>query len=108
MKTNLLNIQELLNKTEEEFKKINSDEIISFMNKNKSNPLCQLELLKWTVNDFINETKDTEYVDQYVKSIFWIFGVWDDYLNDDMKNDLRELVDKIYEDWFQDWMNEVL
>lgn len=111
MKTNLLNIQELLNKIEEEFKKINSDEIISFMNKNKSNPLCQLELLKWTVNDFndfINETKDTEYVDQYVKSIFWIFGVWDDYLNDDMKNDLKELVDKIYEDWFQDWMNEVL
>lgn len=107
MKTNLLNIQELLNKTEEEFKKINPYEIVGFMNKNKSNPLSQLELLKWTVNDFINETKDTEYVDQYVKSIFWIFGVWEDYLNDDMKNDLKELVDKIYEDWFADWSNEV-
>ncbi len=46
-----------LNKIEEEFKKINSEELISFMNKNKRNPLCQLELLKWTVVDFINETK---------------------------------------------------
>lgn len=40
-----------------------------------------------------------EYTEKYLKSIFWIFGVWDDYLNDDMKNDLRELVDKIYDDW---------
>ena len=46
-----------LNKIEEEFKKINSDVFISFMNKNKRNPLCQLELLKWTVHHFINETK---------------------------------------------------
>ena len=46
-----------LNKIEEEFKKINSDVFISFMNKNKRNPLCQLELLKWTVNDLYSYTK---------------------------------------------------
>ncbi len=48
-----------------------------------------------------------EYKEKYLKSIFWIFGVWEDYLNGDMKDDLKELINKIYEDWFEDWSNEI-
>lgn len=104
----LLIIEELLNKVEKEFKEINTDELVQFMNKYKTNPLNLLESLKSSVNEFISETKDLDYTDQYLKSTFWIFGVWDDYLNDDMKKELKELIDCIYEDWFEDWMNEVL
>lgn len=49
----LLIIEELLNKVEKEFKEINTDELVQFMNKYKTNPLNLLESLKSSVNEFI-------------------------------------------------------
>lgn len=53
----LLIIEELLNKVEKEFKEINTDELVQFMNKYKTNPLNLLESLKSSVNEFTSETK---------------------------------------------------
>lgn len=49
-----------------------------------------------------NKNETISYEQKKIDTIFWIFGVWDDYLNDDMKKELKELIDCIYEDWFQD------
>jgi len=47
-----------------------------------------------------------EYTEKYIKSIFWIFGVWEYYLNDNMKEELNKLIEKIYRDWVIKWKRE--
>lgn len=46
-----------------------------------------------------------EYIEKYKNIFYWVFWVWEDYLNKDMVDSLKETIDKIYADGFNDWYN---
>lgn len=52
-----------------------------------------------------NKNEIISYEQKKIDTIFWIFGVWDDYINDDLIQDLINEINKIYEDGFIDWQN---
>lgn len=45
-------------------------------------------------------------LEEQKQTFFWVFGVWDDWLNEDMTERLEQVINKIYEDGFTDWLNE--
>lgn len=46
-----------------------------------------------------------EYVEKYKNIFYWVFWVWEDYLNSNMVDELEKTINKIYEDGFTDWCN---
>lgn len=52
-----------------------------------------------------NKNEIISYEQKKIDTIFWIFGVWDDYINDDLIQDLINEINKIYKDGFIDWQN---
>lgn len=56
----------------------------------------------------MNKNEITSYEQRYITQIFWVMWVWQDYLNEDMKTDLVNIINKIYEDGFSDWCSSWL